>query len=388
MKEYRRSLRLLQLEGVLTSTVISMPIMNLFFAEEIGMSMAEVGLSQAAFTLAMLLFNVPTGWLADRFSRKWANFAGDLIAAMAFVGYALANTFTEVVVYEVIIGAGLALTTGADSALLRAYSEKLGLDYGKVEAQTNKYKPLGAAVAMVLGGVIGAYDIRLAVGMTGVTYVLGALCSYRLIEAGERRQTDRHPLHDMAVITRKSLYGHTRLAWSVFAKALGSNATHPIIWVLTPLLVLAGVPTSLIGMGWALTNLASWAGAHLAQHYAEYLRSWQRYAVNILVLALCSGTLAINVSLATIWLYAGFGLIRGWQAATMTPIVQQYVERDEIATVMSVADSLGRIMYIPLVWLFGILASHTPRLTMLANLVVFVPLMCYVSWRLRALERQ
>ncbi|MBP9667789.1 MFS transporter [Candidatus Saccharibacteria bacterium] len=378
-------MRLLQLEGVLTSTTISMPIMNVFFAQKIGMNMAEVGLSQAAFTLAMLLFNIPTGWLADRFSRRLANMSGDLLAGLGFLGYAFAHTFPEVILYEVIIGIGVALTTGADNALLRAYSEKLGLHYGKVEARTNKYKPIGAALGMIVGGIIGAYDVRLAVGLTAVPYLLGAACSYLLVEAGERRKTDRHPIRDMASIAKKSLYGHSELAWSVLGKAVGSNATHPIIWVLTPLMVLAGVPVAYIGVGWALTMAGSWLGAHLAEHYAYQLSPWQRYGISIVALAVCSGTLAISVNIFTIWIYAGFGVIRGWQASTMTPIVQSFIRRDEISTVMSVADSLARVLYIPLVWLFGWLAIASPQYTMAANIVVFVPLMLLVTYKLKVI---
>lgn len=377
------SLRFLQIEAVLSSTVLAMPIMNVFFAREIGMNMSEVGLSQAAFTLALLICNVPTGWLADRFSRKFSNMFGDAVAALGYVGYAFASTLSEVIIYEIVIGIGLSFSFGADSALLRAYSENLGLNYQKVEAQTNKYKPLGAAVAVLLGGVIGAHSSRLALGLTAATYGVGCLLSYFMVEAGERRITERHPVRDMLHIGHRVLYGEKQLAWVVFARAFAVNSTHSIIWVLTPLLVLAEVPLWLIGTGWAVTLAGSWLGAHLAQHYAYNMSDMKQYGLPVVLFAIACAVLAAHVSLATIWLYACFGVVRGWYGGTMTPMIQRFTPPDQIATTLSVADSTSRLMYVPLVWGLSSVADSSPQLTMAVNFVVFVPLMTAAAFKLR-----
>ena len=117
------SLRLLRTEAIITAAVIAMPIMNPFFMS-IGMDQGQIGLSQALFTVALLLCNVPTGWLADRFSRKLSNAFGDIVAALGFLLYALAQNFAHVVGAEILIGIGLAFSNGADVGLLRACCER------------------------------------------------------------------------------------------------------------------------------------------------------------------------------------------------------------------------------------------------------------------------
>jgi hypothetical protein len=67
---YRRSLRLLQIEAVLTAMMFAMPIFTIFFKDEIGLSYAQIGLSQAVFTIPLLTLNIASGWIADAFSLK------------------------------------------------------------------------------------------------------------------------------------------------------------------------------------------------------------------------------------------------------------------------------------------------------------------------------
>ena len=132
-----RNVRLLQLEMVITAMIFAMPILNVFYKDEIGMSLAQVGASQAVFTIAVLLLNIPTGWLADRFSRRWCNVFGDLTASAGFFYYAFAESFSDVVIAEIAIGIGIAFSSGADIGLLRAYAQSLKISYQKLAATTN-----------------------------------------------------------------------------------------------------------------------------------------------------------------------------------------------------------------------------------------------------------
>ncbi|PLS80648.1 hypothetical protein CYG49_04600, partial [Candidatus Saccharibacteria bacterium] len=140
MNETRRSLRFLKIEAVLGAAFLAMPIITEFY-QSIGMNYAQIGLSQAIFTLALVLLNVPTGWLADRFSRKWCNFIGDLLTALGFMYYAFAQSFSDIIVAEVIIGIGMAFTNGADIALMRAYCKQLLLNFEQQWAQVVSLQP-------------------------------------------------------------------------------------------------------------------------------------------------------------------------------------------------------------------------------------------------------
>lgn len=382
-KRIRLSLHLLRAEMLVTSVTFAMPILNVFFAKEIGMSLAEVGLSQAIFTAALLVLNVPTGWLADRFSRRAANMLGDAMSAAGFAYYAFAHSFTDVVIAEIILGVGSALSGGADIGLLRAYCQRLGLNYEKEFARMSSWLYIVQLVAVGLGGVIGAYDARLAIGLSAVTSGVGIVLSLGMKEIGERRQCQTNPLRDMARIAKYALHGHKKLAWSIFAFAIGRESTHPTIWILTPLLLLAGVPIQIVGFAWAFNALAGWLGSRLARQYAGRMRDWQCIVTGAAIFVVSASVLSVNVSLATIAFYAGFGLAQGWFKASLIPIVQQNTPDDIQSTVSSVAASIATMLYIPLVWGLNALGDSSLQLSVFCTLLVFAPLFALAIVQLR-----
>lgn len=387
MHKITRSLKLLSIESIITSGVFAMPIFTSFFQYEIGMSMTQIALSQSLFTLALLVLNVPLGWVADRFSRKWCNIAGDVICAGGFIGYSQATTFGEIVVFEIVLGIGLAFSGNADFALFKAYSALAGLTYEKLIARLTSWRFVMEIVAVLSGGYIGATNPRLAIGLSAVQSIIGAVLCLFIVEAGARRVTESHPVRDMLNIARYSLSENRPLAIRIAGYVIGREATHHLVWLLTPLALLAGVPAWLVGSAWALNIANAWLGSHLAHRYSTDLSDTQIMIVGFVAFMIAGTALSLSVSLATIGLYAGFGFARGWYTATLTPMVQRHTPQDIQATVLSVAGSVAQIVYIPTSWLLGILADVSLRLSVLGSLAIYAPAFIWVIIMTRRYER-
>ena len=104
-----RNLRLVILESAVTAGILAVPIMTPFYLS-IGLNQEQIAMSQMAFTVVAMLLNLPLGWLADRFSRKWANVIGDLLVAFSLLLYSTAQSFWFVVLCETLCGVGCALS--------------------------------------------------------------------------------------------------------------------------------------------------------------------------------------------------------------------------------------------------------------------------------------
>lgn len=367
----RRSMLLLQIESVLTAMIFAMPILNNFFVDEIHMTFAQIGLSQAAFTAALLLLNAPTGWLADRFSRRACNFAGDVLASIGFGLYAMSTTFSHIIGCEILIGIGLAFSGGADIALLRAYSKEIGDDFEPLWARLTAIRPIGEIVAVVIGGVVGAHHPRVAIALSAVTYGIGAVLSLMIAEVGERRITQHSPLRDMLTIGAYALRGHKSLAWSIAAFAITREVTHGAVWLLTPILLLSGVPASVVGVGWAVNLAMVTIGATFGRRFGIGMSDIRRTAIGM-CLPLCAGViLATHLGYSTVWAYGLFGLARGWSAAVVAPIMQRHAPDDIQSTVHSVAATVAQLLYAPVIWGIGAMGDVDVRLALIGNVVLF-----------------
>lgn len=386
----KTSLWLLQVEMIITVTLLAMPIMVPFFYS-IGMDQGQIGLSQSLFTVVLLLTNIPTGWIADRFSRKFCNAVGDLGCAVALLLYCQATGFGHVVAAEVVFGVALALSQGADGGLLKAYTRLLdpsGRLFIRKNVLIGMWQPIAQAIALIVGGFIGADNPRLAIGLSAISYAIGCVLSLLMKEEGERLVPDhRNPFRDMARVTRKVVAHDARLRWQMVAYAVGREITHAVVWALTPLLLLAGVPLYLVAFGWVVNMGANVCGAWLAGRLSPRLRDWQRFLLPIIGVVFALTVMSIHLSLVTVWLYAFLGIAQGWTSATLLPMVQNRAADDVQSTVISITKSGAQLLYIPLVWIINAFGVIDIRLTMVATVVIFVPLAIVTARRLAMLER-
>ncbi|MPV35884.1 MFS transporter [Georgenia subflava] len=93
------------------------PLYALLFAET-GLSAAQISMLFAIWSAVSVLAEVPTGILADRFSRRWAVVASSVLQAAGFALWIAAPGFAAFAAGFVLWAVGGALSSGAFEALL------------------------------------------------------------------------------------------------------------------------------------------------------------------------------------------------------------------------------------------------------------------------------
>lgn len=381
----RKDLWLTAFESVVTAAMLAIPIMTPFFID-IGLNQEQIALSQIIFTVVLMVLDIPLGWIADRFSRKWANVIGDLGCAVTLLLYATVQDFAGVVACEMLFGVFLAFSTGVDASLLKHFSGKIdgtGKLFKTMTARVAAWQFVCMLVVVSLGGPIGAIDFRLAIALSAVTYLAGGLAMLFLRDDSERLvPKHKNPLRDMARVVKEAAW-NPRLRLRIFAYAVTREVTHGIIWVFTPLLLAAGVPLYIVSLGWAMDAAAGFVGSKIAQRYVHRLKEWQIVAIPMVAVVVSLGAMSISFNIVTVWLYLVMGLVQGWTSATMLPMVQQRVSAAEQTSVISVAKVVARFLYIPAVWLIGVAADMQTEYSLLATLVIFVPLSVPIVLKLK-----
>lgn len=379
----KRNLRFVMLESASTAALLSMSIMTPFFYS-IGLSQLQISEAQVIFTIIMVFLNLPTGWIADRFSRKWANVIGDFGVALTFIAYALAGNFFTVVLCECSLGIFMTLSQGVDQSLLRHFCHKINPDedfFRRKTAQLNCWHYVVMLILVWLGGPIGAISLRLAIALSGVPYIFGGIASLLVVDDSQRLITDKSPFSDMFRIIVSS-FQNRPLSLRIFTYAVGREMTHAVIWVFTPLLLLAGVPLAIVSTAWALNACASLLGARLATKYYLKLKDWQIFAIPLALMSLSMGIIGIHLSAITIWFYLLMGVVQGWTGATLMPLVQRYARPEEQTSVISLTSIVGRLVYIPTSLLTGWVADSELAHAPLVVLLCFAPVGLFLVYHL------
>lgn len=123
-----QNLRILPWWWVLRWMWLGEAIWVIYLIEERGLSIGQVLAFEAAFGVTVLLAEVPTGIVADRYSRRLSLLLAGIITSVGFLTFGLATGVSILLVSYIAFGIGEAFTSGADSALLFESLKALGRD--------------------------------------------------------------------------------------------------------------------------------------------------------------------------------------------------------------------------------------------------------------------
>lgn len=158
-----------------------MVVMPVFvpFLQGFGLSMSQILQTQAIFALTIALCEVPSGYIADLWGRKNALVLGTLLNAIGFAWIWWADSFYDFLVYEIVLGIGMSMASGADLALLydsESYLKQIGAENDNAPTKSISrlvaIEAAAAAFAGVITGVLLNWSLELVVLVQSLTGIL------------------------------------------------------------------------------------------------------------------------------------------------------------------------------------------------------------------------
>lgn len=187
--------RLLKVYAVFTFPFACVPFLYFYFREH-GITLGEYGRMIAFYYLAMVLAEIPTGLLADRYGKRIALVLGPIILAAGFLVLFGLRTFTAFCVGHAVLGIGHAVLSGAPSALLFEVlqGEGRGHEYLRRESTLHALRLLGTGLAFLLGGlVVALWGFSVSLPVTAALCLVAAGAALGLSAAGPA-MASAHPL--------------------------------------------------------------------------------------------------------------------------------------------------------------------------------------------------
>ena len=331
---------------------------NTLFLLDAGLSNAQAFAANAFFTAGLVLFEIPTGVIADTRGRRMSYLLGTFTLAVSTLLYLLmwrvTAPFWAWALTSALLGLGFTFFSGAVEAWLVDALTFSGYfrEGGRLETVLAK----GAIVegtAMLFGSVAGGV-IAQATNL-GVPYVLRALVlaltfgvAFAVMwDVGFTPTHGKHPIDEVKRVLRGSIeqgLANPPVRWVMLEAPFTGGASIYAFYAMQPyLLQLYGDEGaySIAGLAAAVLAGAQIAGGLLVPHLGRFFR--RRTTV------LLAGTLLSAIVLATIglvprfWVAIALLVLWGLMFAALTPVRQAYlnglIESRHRATVLSF-DSL------------------------------------------------
>lgn len=344
---------------VLSSTLASSFIwgVNTLFLLDAGLSNAQAFTANAFFTLGQVVFEIPTGVVADVRGRKLSFLLGActlLVTTIAYVAlWEIEGPFWAWALVSALIGLGFTFFSGATEAWLVDALNFCGYDgtLERVFARGQVVAGVGMLVGAVGGGLLaqatnlGApYVVRIVLLLITV-----ALAAFMMKDLGFTPAERTSPVDEVRTVLRKSIDSGIRnrpVRWLMLAAPFTAGVGLYAFYAVQPyLLELYGDDSAYAIAGFAA---ALFAGAQivggltvpLAQRVFRYRTQALIVATIVSVLALA----AIGLS-SSFWVVVGLLVVWSMTTAAAFPMRQAYlnglIPSQERATVLSFDSLMG-----------------------------------------------
>lgn len=330
--------------------LLLMPVLVLFYQEN-GLSLEDVFTVQAFFSVCVILFEVPSGYFADRLGRKQSMLIGTLCAALGFAIYAFSYTLPQFLLAQFFIALGSSFVSGSDSALL--YDTLLHLkrenEYQKVAGRLASVANFSEGIAGLVGGALALISLRTPLYVQAVLMFVAIPLIWSLVEP-PRKRTEHTESSFAAIlrIVRYALHGHAEIKWLILYSSLVGTSTLTIVWLVQPYLQSIDWPLALFGAAWAALQFSVGLFA-INAHRIESLLGRKKALVSLILFS-ASAYIALSFFQAA-WAIAFlfvFYFVRGINGPVLNDYINRCVSSDIRATVLSVKSLVGRVMFVVL----------------------------------------
>ena len=356
-----RRLRPLQIGVALQGLILWVPIEKLFMTQ-IGFDAAAVGAMAAAYAAVVPLLEVPSGILADRWSRRWVMILGCVaLMASSLIG-GLSHNVISYVIGAMVLGAYFAFSSGTvDSVVYDAVVEETGSNelYEKWIGRIRAVESAAFVVSALAGGLLAQYTSTRLTYFVTVPLVGLAIIGFlrfdepRLHEAAERLTLRSH----IALTFRTMITQRTVLRVLLLAAIAGLLSSA--VFEFGPLwLVALAAPAVLYGPYWAALVSTLGIGGLLISK----LRLERRLMLTVLIILSLASALLLAWTRSLVIVVAAqvvLGLILAILGIHASQLLHDAVPSSIRAGVSSGAGTMTWLLFLPFSLVFGWVAQQS-----------------------------
>ena len=342
MDRYKDNVKWLMWLAPFKNLSVSAAYLTPFFLQN-GLNLSQVFLLQSVFSLAFLLWEIPSGRIADRYGRAFSIKLSAPIAAFAMIAYGFSNTFWEFVVWELVLAIANGLISGIDTALL--------IDTLKAEGKEQEFVRLSQRINAI-GFASTAFGVPIAILLVRfvnlrstliVDGLLTAVCIWVSLQFVEppRFNGSQEDKRKSAWHATKKLGKIAEVRWMIVLGSALSTATYLGFWLSAPYYESLGIPVVFFSAILAVRSLwKAWLSQRFKQEgHIERNMYFYAFLAGATYLAMASGQLWLIV------LILGHDIVQALQSQPLTNRLNEHINPDHRATMNSVANLIQRLVF-------------------------------------------
>jgi len=250
------------LDALISPMLFFMPAFIIIYFRELGFSLFQISLLTMMMPLLMLLFEIPTGAIADVYGRKFSVLLGALIEGIAIFSIFFLDNFYALMFAFALVGFGSTFNSGAREAWITDLIKKEKKDF--LHGYFAKSGSIGS-FGLVISGILGAFLVKqfgvsiiwIVAGISFfVTFLLLGFAKEHFVKRKVKVKDSFKSLTKQSKVSVKYAKNHPVLFLFLIATALivfANEFNGALAWV--PFLQNLGFPEHAFGYLWSAMGI-------------------------------------------------------------------------------------------------------------------------------------
>lgn len=367
-----------------------MPIVVLFYQEN-GLSMSQIFLLKSIYSIAMVVMELPSGYMADSWGCRKTLILGAILGTLGIIIYSISSSFHSFILAEIVLGVGFSFVSGADSALLydSLKAEDRETEYIKYEGSITSVGNFAEALAGVAGGLLATISLRTPYFFQ--IFVAGIAIPAAFLLREPQHIQDRIRLNMSQILSIVKLtYLQKQMRSAIMISSFTGAATLTFAWFVQPFFEKSGVPVAIFGVLWTALNLSAGVFSMFSYRIERHLGKKGTLLLIVVLLSLGFILSSLTVSLAGIAILFGFYMVRGIATPVLKNYIHEHTDSKVRATILSVRNFEIRIIFAVVGPALGYLtdAFSLETALLISGIIYFVAAMASIWPLLKASPNQ
>jgi len=326
--------------------LFTMPIFYLFFNSH-WFGEFELFIVQAVFAITVVIFEIPTWFVSDKYSRKLSLMIWVIFSAIWFLIYTLSGEFWMFLVWEIFLALGLCFVSGTDNSMiydsLKAIDKEK--DYKKVSGKVSSISMFAESVWWILWWIVWAYSLQIPFFMDAWFAFLAFLLCFRLIEPPRDKLSQEESNITQILWAIKYTIWHKKILRLIIFGGIVGCITLSTVWFSQPFMKMVELPIAYFGIFWFASNMSgSLFGLFI--HRVEK-KIWEKnfpYFI-VLVCMLSLIIIALFPIIRILPVFFMFQFVRQWTRIISTENLHLVSKTEIRATIQSISSMFFRLCF-------------------------------------------
>ncbi|HUD11170.1 MAG TPA: MFS transporter [Candidatus Saccharimonadia bacterium] len=369
----KRTIRKIYAYKTVREFILLYPLYNIMFASH-GISTLQISTLLIIWSLTDVVTTIPTGVLADKFSRKHLLAFGQLLEALGFLTWWLWPAYAGFALGFMLWGVGGSLDDGTYEAVVFDELKQAGIEsqYVKVTGRAASLSLMADCLATALAGIAVIYGYHLVIAGSIVAVIAAGLIALWL--PNTPRFEPVHEQHYLSMLTagvREAFQNRLLLALIVLGSFVGT--IYGVLEEYVPLFFhQTGLSLQVVPPLVAVTVLVAALASFIA-HRFEHL-STRTFMALLFASGLCLMLAGIALGLAAIALIVAYTFFIKLLSVIYDGKIQHSIRGGLRATVTSVSFVVMEVMSIATYLIYGLLSRYGGNFTAFTVIGAFVSL--------------